>query len=198
MSLKSTYFSVTPRDLNAMLENLSPSMWPHVTIQGQQCGQILGLDAPLLSAVWVLRFAKDTRLAVEGLADIVVPEMLAPPQLWDKVMTTPQTSLLPRLRIYTDLPWFGTDVTPKEFKMESIQKDSSRLSDDTYTMKVISENPRRSYTVEYYGDSPILFEILDEDAAAAHAEGTCPRCGDVGEWRTLALVCRNGHGVFAG
>lgn len=26
----------------------------------------------------------------------------------------------------------------------------------------------------------------------------CPRCGDRGEWRALALVCRNGHGVFAG
>lgn len=28
--------------------------------------------------------------------------------------------------------------------------------------------------------------------------GVCPRCGDLGEWRSLALVCRHGHGIFAG
>lgn len=26
----------------------------------------------------------------------------------------------------------------------------------------------------------------------------CPKCGDAGEWRMLALVCRRGHGVFQG
>lgn len=26
----------------------------------------------------------------------------------------------------------------------------------------------------------------------------CPECGDHGEWRGLALTCRNGHGIFAG
>jgi hypothetical protein len=26
----------------------------------------------------------------------------------------------------------------------------------------------------------------------------CPTCGDVGEWRMLALVCRKGHGKFQG
>lgn len=26
----------------------------------------------------------------------------------------------------------------------------------------------------------------------------CPACGDVGEWRMMALVCRRGHGVFQG
>jgi hypothetical protein len=26
----------------------------------------------------------------------------------------------------------------------------------------------------------------------------CPRCGDAGEWRMMALVCRRGHGVFQG
>lgn len=26
----------------------------------------------------------------------------------------------------------------------------------------------------------------------------CPKCGDAGEWRSLALVCRAGHGIFAG
>ena len=30
------------------------------------------------------------------------------------------------------------------------------------------------------------------------ADGLCPKCGDRGEWRSLALVCKNGHGVFAG
>ncbi len=28
---------------------------------------------------------------------------------------------------------------------------------------------------------------------AAHG---CPRCGDSGEWRSLGLVCRRGHGLF--
>ena len=27
---------------------------------------------------------------------------------------------------------------------------------------------------------------------------SCPKCQDQGEWRSMALVCRNGHGVFAG
>lgn len=26
----------------------------------------------------------------------------------------------------------------------------------------------------------------------------CPKCGDAGEWRSMALVCRAGHGIFAG
>lgn len=26
----------------------------------------------------------------------------------------------------------------------------------------------------------------------------CPKCGDEGEWRAMALVCRHGHGVFMG
>jgi predicted RNA-binding Zn-ribbon protein involved in translation (DUF1610 family) len=26
----------------------------------------------------------------------------------------------------------------------------------------------------------------------------CPKCGDEGEWRMCALVCRRGHGIFAG
>lgn len=26
----------------------------------------------------------------------------------------------------------------------------------------------------------------------------CPKCGDRGEWRMMALVCTKGHGVFAG
>jgi hypothetical protein len=29
-------------------------------------------------------------------------------------------------------------------------------------------------------------------------KGLCPRCGDVGEWRMMALYCRKGHGKFAG
>lgn len=29
-------------------------------------------------------------------------------------------------------------------------------------------------------------------------KGFCPRCGDKGEWRAMALFCRNGHGKFAG
>lgn len=30
------------------------------------------------------------------------------------------------------------------------------------------------------------------------ANHNCPKCNDQGEWRSMALVCRNGHGVFAG
>lgn len=30
------------------------------------------------------------------------------------------------------------------------------------------------------------------------SDGNCPSCGDSGEWRNLALFCRNGHGKFAG
>ena len=39
---------------------------------------------------------------------------------------------------------------------------------------------------------------VDGDVPKTYASGTCPKCGDDGEWRSLALVCRNGHGVFAG
>lgn len=28
--------------------------------------------------------------------------------------------------------------------------------------------------------------------------GLCPECGDVGEWKAMALFCKNGHGHFAG
>lgn len=34
--------------------------------------------------------------------------------------------------------------------------------------------------------------------ATAHPAGTCPKCGDKGEWRMLALFCTKGHGRFAG
>lgn len=35
-------------------------------------------------------------------------------------------------------------------------------------------------------------------ARALFEPGTCPKCGDRGQWISLALACRNGHGVFAG
>lgn len=31
-----------------------------------------------------------------------------------------------------------------------------------------------------------------------YPSGTCPKCGDKGEWIMLALFCRKGHGRFAG
>lgn len=35
-------------------------------------------------------------------------------------------------------------------------------------------------------------------APPSYAAGTCPKCGDRGEWIMLALFCKNGHGRFAG
>lgn len=29
-------------------------------------------------------------------------------------------------------------------------------------------------------------------------DGHCQTCGDAGEWRALALMCRNGHGKICG
>ena len=52
------------------------------------------------------------------------------------------------------------------------------------------------YHVTARGGQRVNFE---EDAVAVRKrDGLCPRCGDAGEWRAMALVCRNGHGTFVG
>ena len=48
-----------------------------------------------------------------------------------------------------------------------------------------------------------LFALLSFDEATLAPikkiiPETCPKCNDCGEWRSLALTCRNGHGVFQG
>lgn len=39
-----------------------------------------------------------------------------------------------------------------------------------------------------------VFEIVS--SPGAYARDTCQTCGDAGEWRSLALVCRNRHGII--
>jgi hypothetical protein len=52
--------------------------------------------------------------------------------------------------------------------------------------------------------SMAFFPLNDEDCITivkshtTYPSGTCPQCGDRGEWKSLALVCTKGHGVFAG
>lgn len=63
------------------------------------------------------------------------------------------------------------------------------------------------YTVHMDGDHQALeayFHVTDLRAPQAPPKpqrvlhDACPKCGDAGEWRACALVCRKGHGVFAG
>lgn len=44
---------------------------------------------------------------------------------------------------------------------------------------------------------PVL-PLIIEEAVNYKLLGLCPNCGDKGEWRSLGLVCRNGHGKFLG
>lgn len=39
---------------------------------------------------------------------------------------------------------------------------------------------------------------IPDNTAEYKKQGLCPKCGDKGEWRMMALVCRQGHGRFAG
>lgn len=45
-----------------------------------------------------------------------------------------------------------------------------------------------------------IIEILPayEVTAGPGSVDVCPVCGDAGEWRAMAVVCRNGHGPFIG
>lgn len=40
--------------------------------------------------------------------------------------------------------------------------------------------------------------MMQRSAPAKKLNDDCPVCHDRGEWRGLALVCRQGHGIFAG
>lgn len=40
--------------------------------------------------------------------------------------------------------------------------------------------------------------LIDKPSKPSSFNDCCPKCNDRGEWRSLAIVCRNGHGVFAG
>lgn len=41
-----------------------------------------------------------------------------------------------------------------------------------------------------------LIRFVEEGDERDPLGGGCPRCGDRGEWRSLGLVCRQGHGLF--
>jgi hypothetical protein len=64
---------------------------------------------------------------------------------------------------------------------------------------------RRYYEVDFGQRSRLrLYVWLPEHLVLATTTNkptlhhNCPKCGDEGEWRMCALVCRHGHGIFAG
>lgn len=58
---------------------------------------------------------------------------------------------------------------------------------------------RRAITAQpMVPDSSVAVPVAPRAAPARALYDRCPKCGDPGEWRSMALVCRKGHGVFAG
>jgi len=94
--------------------------------------------------------------------------------------------------------------SPREWKTATVLRGDYVIFwvrfDDNYGNSIIPYGIRDVRPLAHLGDRlKMLVDALNNVATPKKVlHDSCPTCSDRGEWRMMALVCRNGHGKFAG
>lgn len=113
-----------------------------------------------------------------------MPDLISPNELWEQIREK-------NVDDFPDVEVVAGDGTTRRGRLRALYRAFYAVDD--WCLSISVSPGLNEYMTLKHGSKVVT--VLPRQKIF---HDRCPKCGDEGEWRALALVCRNGHGVFAG